>query len=906
MNRMLNGFMAALLATVALPVLTDDIDAWWSTSDQTRLRVELALYTLARNPVCTLGLDCRQQFTAATYLRLQSLYDQGAVITEADAALSILHTVLVALPSSVVAQTTTVPTSGSAVSVAGQVYLSLVPTGEAPTPNAQGCQRDYLVALSSAPSSGALLLSLKDPVQFERQLAEALSGTSRWSGSMASSAFLVPAGESSTSAVLLRAIFDVGPAPGWAGNVKKLLMPAAVSSAQALAASSLPEVVDSIGEPALVADGPRRGRLREGALSFWTNANDVLPGLAPTILAGFDGDAVRRGGAGQRIPGSVAGASAATVVGPSHSGRQLFTQALDALGEHIGPAPLVRVEATMASASRLRASLQAADDVEALGLLQWLLGWDIDEAPQRSRSWLLGPVFHSQPLALNYGASGAGYSVSNPHIQIFYGSSDGILHVLENTDAAGRESGRERYGFMPRQFLGNVAQRRSNTAGAVVPNYGVDGSPVALRVDHNGDGNLRVQDGDEALVYVGLRRGGTHYYALDVADPSQPPRMQWSIGPESGGDFAALGLSFSTPLVGRVRYGGQVHDVLIFGGGYHGGRDPATGEILGKDAGAGDDPRGNAIYMVDARTGELVWRAVRGAIGSVSNTEFAHPEMRDSIPSDITALTDAAGIIHRLYVGDTGGRVWRVDLPQGATVDPDHRANHWFVSLFAELGAATVGEHDRRFFHAPALVQSLDPSGFPVDGVLIVSGDRANPSSTHVKDYAFYLRDRATRSGDAQVRQRPPVALEALAGAEACGVHERDAGCDLVASAGWTMALAAPGEKGWGRPMVDGGRALFNTFTPRSTPCSPPPGRARMYAVSLANGAVLHGQATGVDIGMAMPAEMQRIGDYIVLPSAGPQGDVSGTGLVSGQPLQRSLAPQLIQTYWRELGVDPL
>ena len=157
---MLNGFMAALLATVALPVLTDDIDAWWSTSDQTRLRVELALYTLARNPVCTLGLDCRQQFTAATYLRLQSLYDQGAVITEADAALSILHTVLVALPSSVVAQTTTVPTSGSAVSVAGQVYLSLVPTGEAPTPNAQGCQRDYLVALSSAPISGALLLSL--------------------------------------------------------------------------------------------------------------------------------------------------------------------------------------------------------------------------------------------------------------------------------------------------------------------------------------------------------------------------------------------------------------------------------------------------------------------------------------------------------------------------------------------------------------------------------------------------------------------------------------------------------------------------------------------------------------------------------------------------------------------------
>ena len=37
--------------------------------------------------------------------------------------------------------------------------------------------------------------------------------------------------------------------------------------------------------------------------------------------------------------------------------------------------------------------------------------------------------------------------------------------------------------------------------------------------------------------------------------------------------------------------------------------------------------------------------------------------MKYSIPSDITRLdSDGDGKVDRLYVGDTGGRVWRFDI----------------------------------------------------------------------------------------------------------------------------------------------------------------------------------------------------------------------------------------------------
>ena len=88
-------------------------------------------------------------------------------------------------------------------------------------------------------------------------------------------------------------------------------------------------------------------------------------------------------------------------------------------------------------------------------------------------------------------------------------------------------------------------------------------------------------------------------------------------------------------MVGRVKFEQSARDVLIFGAGYHGGWNEAGTARIGKDLGAEDDPVGNAIYIVDARTGDLVWKAVRGTTGSSSNRHYEHAALVDSIPNPI-------------------------------------------------------------------------------------------------------------------------------------------------------------------------------------------------------------------------------------------------------------------------------
>ncbi|MEZ5555108.1 MAG: PilC/PilY family type IV pilus protein [Haliea sp.] len=881
-------FLACSLLGAA-PLQALDLDAWWASGDHTHLLLELALRQSSTPALCTLGQDCRQRFTTSAYRLLEGAHAEGAPVTSGDAVAAVIRSLLQRLPPQVTVETRQRPLSAfSGARAVDEIYLVRGTAATVPLARAGACFRQHTLSLTDTPAPGAIALSTRDPIQLERRLEEAVLGFARRSGSLVSSTFRAGA---STESELLIAGFELGPGASWAGNVKKVRIP--------VAGAGLATVEDARGQPALRESAAGPVRLRDSAVTFWTDPARVLPGLEPPVRAGADGGAVRRGGVGQHL------VSHPTVSDPPvDGGRLLLTEAPEPADHAIGPRPLVPLRADLASVRALRDSLPFADEAEGLQLLRWILGEDVDEAPQRGRAWLLGPVYHSRPLALDYGATGDGYGVSNPRVRIFFGSADGVLHAVENTDAAGRESGREVFGFLPHSSLAALLRRRS-AASPVPVAYGIDGSPVVLRVDRNGDGTLRADDGDEAIVVFGLRRGGSRYYALNVSDPLQPPRLQWRLERTVGGDFDELGLTFSTPVVGRVQFDGQVRDVLLLGGGYNGGVDAATGERLGKDATAGDDPVGNAIYVVDARSGALIWKAVRGDSAAADNSRFPHPDMRDSIASEIAVLKNAAGIIHRLYVGDTGGRVWRVDLPPGGLHDPQHRARHWSASVLAELGAETVGPDDRRFFAAPALVRTVDDRGRPVDGVLITSGNRAQPLARRTVNYAFYLRDGLVRSGDARVRERLALTFDQLHPAGSC-TPEQTGPCAAVQGPGWKLAMPAPGEKGWGSPVIDGGRVLFGSFEPRQAPCEAPPGRARLYAVNLVDGAAPDGGSAGWDLGVGVPSELLRAGEWLVLPGGVPEAAASGAGLLPDAALQRSRAPQLLRTYWREPGVDPL
>jgi type IV pilus assembly protein PilY1 len=718
---------------------------------------------------------------------------------------------------------------------------------------------------------------------------------------------------------LYLALFQPQATLSWRGNLKKLrfLRPAANPAVQ---------IVDAHGQAGFSESGADIGRINFGALTLWTEAASlptVPVNLAPPRA---DGNIVARGGAGQKIPGVVPG-------GISRIGDRSdaeFTRAVYVEPDVVvngAKNVLLPLDADGSGASSTAAQLRGelgADSVEhAQDLIRWFRGQDVDDEDvdgntSEAREWLMGQALHSRPAVLNYGAVN-GYSKANPNVRIFVGTGSGVLQAIENTRTTGQESGVEVFGFVPREMLAAIAPSKEGVISSLRMSYGIDGEPVLLKVDNDGDGNLNWAPpfNDEAYLYFGLRRGGQSYYALDVSNPEAVPTLLWKISRTRGGDFDELGLSFSTPIIGKVKFGGRQVDVLIFGGGYNGGWDKSGTTRVGKDIGAADDhregvDRGNAIYIIDARTGELIWKAVYGETTSTSlsstNTRFEHDQLVDSIPSAVVALNTPAGNIHRLYVGDTGGAIWRVDLPVGNDTDePDHRRENWFISKFAELGTDGLAS-DRRFFHPPDLVQSKEDSGAPFDGLLISSGNRAAPNETEVRNYHFYLKDTYIISGHAAVRTRAPLRISEnpaesdlpdLIGCKASATGAAEVGCEASLDNGWMIQMRRPGEKGLATPLVDGGKVYFTSYVPSHFDgCQTTQGVSSLYLVNLDSGLADFGQLLVQPLGLGLSEGLIPLGDSLFSPL----GSID-TATCRGK-LCDSYAEKHLPIYWRQPRID--
>ncbi len=768
---------------------------------------------------------------------------------------------------------------------------------------------------STARSGDVQVASLSHPRELERALGQGMDRMLA-AGQLRSNnpAAMVATNTASWRNQLFIGLFQADVSPRWSGNLKKLKL---VSSTPVNPTgpedplASYVDVVDANGEPAIVKQGESRGSIEAAALTYWT-APEAMPAELNGMPAVADGGRVERGGAGQRIPGFV-GPPFFIGDGNSPLSRQLFIE--PEVIENGTANVLLDFDASpqmLARAPYLPAALGVGGADETLALVRWARGQDIDDSDgdgdrSDARPWLMGDVLHSRPLVVNYGAV-AGFSATHPLQYVLVGSGAGVLHAFENTDAEGRESGAERWGFLPRSTLGVLLQRRYNDAltspGPRPRRYGVDGSPVVLTVDHNGDGNIDVGDGDEAWVFFGLRRGGHAYHALDISDPQMPPVLKWKIEQTVGGDFEGLALSFSTPVVGKVRFQDEAVDVLIFAGGYHGGWNHGQGERIGKDAGRSPDPVGNGVYIVNARTGQLLWQASVGTAGA-SNTRFSHPDMVHSIASTVSVMRNAGGLIHRLYVGDTGGGVWRVDLPPGD--EENHRAEHWFVSKLADLAGPTP-EGDRRFFHPPDIVQARDVHGSPYDGIVIASGNRAAPGSKTAADALFFIRDYALQSGDSSVRRRANLTLDDLAKRAVCIARPNSLECERAQGAGWYLPFTGAGEKGFSSPLTVEGRIYLSTYIPPGGPegCDVGTGRGALYVVSLQESGSQEDALQIVDLGEGLPPEPTLVGNSLWLPGTGTELGPEGAEHEAGNPLVPVEGSGLYRLYIRELGLDKL
>lgn len=666
--------------------------------------------------------------------------------------------------------------------------------------------------------------------------------------------------------------------PGWTGNVKKLRAKRVFSAPDANGKVSQNVVlVDRLNDIADSSDASSAfggdGRIRFDALTYWADnqgslmdkgdvnsdgtvetfeADGTTPMNPDGIVTKRDGRVVNRGGSGQFIPGFVDSSAGPGPTNATAGARQLFYDST--------PSSLAPLNADAATGTALASDLGVADSTTAQPILRFMRG--LNPTGTDARPWLFGDPLHSRPAPINYGTISGYPSQRRPGIFIVVAGNDGYLRMIENTlpnmstpssgdaEPASVQSGRELWAFMPRATMKVQSKLLAGSvlsADATHPNYDLsfptrpfsphpytlDGSPTILLKDINGDGTIN--GADKVYVYIGMRRGGKNYYALDVTDP-RSPSMLWTINGGSG-DFAELASTFSKPQTGRLRVGSTLRDVLIFGGGYSNNKDF---KALGSD-----DVIGNALFVVDAVTGSLIWKATGNNAGqTASASHFVHSGLVDSIPSDVAIADtdgDFEGLIDRAVVGDTGGKVWRADFAGTDT-------SNWKLTLLANLGRHNINDktNDRRFTNEPDIVQSKDDTG-PYDGIILGSGDREDPlDGGGVTENWFYLiKDRNIGVGagaNSSLTHDTSGLVDITDVAVPTGGSAAEPVNTATRSAGWKLQLEeGVGEKNLSPAITIGGTIFFTSYlkpgTSSQSSCGPEEGSGLLYAVNLDDGA---------------------------------------------------------------------
>lgn len=676
------------------------------------------------------------------------------------------------------------------------------------------------------------------------------------------------------------ALFQPEGTPRWNGNLKRLKLAVDESTGNLL-------VLDQNDNEAISATD---GRIKNEALTFWTSAGGADVVAADTEIgevSGKDGRSVSRGGAGQKIPGFLGGSPGTS---NTSGARKLFTEpdsytngtptafrALNADDATTAGVSVIWDKLKLRGANKSTscspstdcwttaasyATASATDQTMAIDLLKFARGldpFDLDadgsisdvhpwatpsatpsgQSPQKP--WLMADPLHSKPTPINYGArTAAGYSNTVQDVRILLAGNDGYLHMFRNSTSGSSPevpSGVEDWAFMPRSLIGNLKLLAEN-ADATPHVYGLDGKAAVYMKDTDGDGTI--ESGEKVWAYIGMRRGGKAYYALDISDPDDP-KMLWSISKTSGGNFDDLGWTFSDPVVGSLNWGSGEKPVVIFAGGYDANKDTRSGADSNNAATGTNDSEGNAIYIVDAETGALVWKAAK-TCGSIPATQCrAHADLLDSIPSSVTAVdTDSDGLTDRILVGDTGGVIWRADLiappPPDPEVDPpvylDKRAE-WTISPILSVGRH-AGQADRRFFHRPDFVQAKDNTG-NFDAVIIGSGDREHPLDTNIQNQFYMFKDRNTLTGN------PPSTTKQVSNLD--NLTDTAATASNACNCGWYINLglgADGGEKSLASPLTFFGKIFFSTYVPvgdsgedDNLTCGPAEGKAYTYVVNL-------------------------------------------------------------------------
>jgi type IV pilus assembly protein PilY1 len=473
---------------------------------------------------------------------------------------------------------------------------------------------------------------------------------------------------------------------------------------------------------------------------------------------------------------------------------------------------------------------------------------DVDGNVTEERVWKLGDIFHSTPvlvsppaLALN-DSSYTAFKTANAGrtTVLIAGSNDGMVHAFRESD------GQELWAFIPPEMLPRLKELTPRSGDHP---YMVDSSIIAVDIK-NSSNNWRT------IIVFGLRRGGSHYYALDITDTLNPTFL-W------GFTDSKIGETWSEPAVGRVRLSGADKFVAFVGGGYD------TGE---------NNNSGKAFFVIDLETGAKVWEYSND--GTSDDRQF----MNFSLAANPTAVDlNNDGLIDKVYIGDVGGQVWKFDVTAGST--GDWKGRRLFAAAPGQANPPPAGEFypAQAIYGAPTLAfdDSLNL------WVFFGTGDRNHPNNTAANRF-YGFKDTPTNMTNG----------DTLDESDLTDITSTTS----TVNTGWFIQLAA-NEKVLATANVFNKVVLFSSFTPTdpSTPttCESGGGTAKLYAIQME------------DFGNVFPTRSIEIGEgiasmpVVVITDQGAEVTTSVVTATTSQQLPSNPVPPPPFTkrflFWREL-----
>lgn len=357
-------------------------------------------------------------------------------------------------------------------------------------------------------------------------------------------------------------------------------------------------------------------------------------------------------------------------------------------------------------------------------------------APPIQEIKVLGGVVHSTPTAISYSATldDNGRITNTRDDYVLFGSMDGALHLVDS------DEGKEEIAIVPKYML--QAQPEALVDGSIKavvgqPYFGVD-APWLVTTNYKYDLGTKSNNTKKVTVdtennkgmfaYGGLRMGGEAFYGIDISTKSIP-KILFTITPATT-NFSRMGQIWSKPTAAKIRMGKNADpiDVLVFGGGYD-MKYEADNYVPTINAPA----KGNAIYMINAKTGALLWST---SYNLTNNNKMIH-----SIVGGITVLDrDNDGLMDHLYAADLGGQIFRVDFQNARPA----KFGFSEVTGFSEkrviqiLNSTPTVINDKKFayrFYERPVVSFYRNEGGPSNGkifamVNVISGNRSAPLST--------------------------------------------------------------------------------------------------------------------------------------------------------------------------------